>query len=517
MTGAECLLRTLLDNGISLCLMNPGTSEMQFVSALDRVPAMRAVLCLFEGVASAAADGYARMSGKPAATLLHLGPGLANGLANFHNASKARSPVVSIVGQHATWHLTYNAPLTTDIEQLARPVSGWVRTLGSAGQIGEATAQAVEAAIKPPGQVATLIVPAEYCWSEAAAPGRIIPSPHRREVDPARIRSIARILRGGRSCALLLGGAALLDRGLAAAARVAAATGARVFADRYAARMQRGRGRFAPEKIPYFPEPALELLGGIEHMALVEARPPVSFFGYPNSPSELAPPGCQMHVLAEPDEDGAAALEALAGECGARQAPRLAAVTRPDAARDGPLTAAAVGRTVAALAPEQAILCDEMVSSSEPVWRELALAPPFDYLPVSGGSIGQGLPAALGAALACPDRKVIALEADGSAMYTLQALWSMARENLDVVTVIFANRSYRILQVELRRTGAAGPGPRAAAMMDIGHPDLDWVALARGQGVPAARAHTAAEFAAQFEAAMGERGPRLIEAVLADQ
>jgi acetolactate synthase-1/2/3 large subunit len=515
MNGAECLLRTLLHNSVDLCLMNPGTSEMQFVSALDRVPAMRGVLCLFEGVASGAADGYARMRGRPAATLLHLGPGLANGLANFHNARKARSPIVSIVGEHSSEHLRHNAPLTAGIAQLARPVSGWVHTLASAGRMGDAAREAVAAALEPPGQVATLIVPADYSWSEAGAPGTAVPRPVRALPGGARIREIAHILRAHRSTALLLSGTALLDRALLAAGRLAEATGVRVFADRFAARMQRGAGRFAPEKIPYFPEPALALLGGLEHMVLVEAHPPVSFFGYPNLPSEMAPPDCRMEVLAAPQEDGAAALEALAEECGARQAPRVAAIPRAGLPRDVPLTAASIGQAVAALMPEHAILSDEMVSSSEPVWRELAGAPPHDYLTVSGGSIGQGLPAALGAALACPDRKVIALEADGSAMYTLQALWTMARENLDVVTVIFANRAYRILNIELRRTGAGEAGPQAAAMMDIGRPGLDWVALARGHGVCATRATTTAEFVAQFGAAMRERGPRLIEAVLA--
>jgi len=332
--------------------------------------------------------------------------------------------------------------------------------------------------------------------------------------DGKRIREIAEVLRGKQSVALLLSGSALLDRALVAASRLSAATGVRVFADRFAGRMQRGGNRFAPERIPYFPEPALELLSGVKHMILVEAHPPVSFFGYPNTPSEMAPPDCRMHVLAAPDQDGTGALEALAEQCGARKALCVASLPRPDVPSNVPLTPASLGRAIAALMPEDAILSDEMVSSSETVSRELASTPSYDYLAVSGGSIGQGLPAALGAALAAPERKVIALEADGSAMYTLQALWTMAREKLDVVTVIFANRSYRILNVELRRTGAGEAGPQAAAMMDIGRPNLDWVALARGHGVEATRATTIEEFVTQFGAAMRERGPRLIEAVM---
>src|SRR5450755_1399633 len=149
MNGAECLLRTLLANDVDLCLMNPGTSEMQFVSALDRVPGMRGVLGLFEGVCSGAADGYARMTGKPAATLLHLGPGLGNALANFHNARKARSPVVNIVGEHSTGHQGHDSPLTANTEAFARPVSGWVRTLESAAAMGEAASAAVAAPAGP--------------------------------------------------------------------------------------------------------------------------------------------------------------------------------------------------------------------------------------------------------------------------------------------------------------------------------------------------------------------------------
>lgn len=494
MNGAESLLRTLLANDVNLCLMNPGTSEMQFVSALDRVPEMRGVLCLFEGVCSGAADGYARMTGRPAATLLHLGPGLANGLSNFHNARKARSPVVNIVGEHSTQHLRYDAPLTSDTEAFARTVSGWVRTLESADLMGKAASEAVSAANLPPGQVATLIVPADFSWSDAGEPGSGVERVPRGVPDSERIREAARILCCSGPAGLVLSGSSLTRRGLEAAARLRAATGVRVFADRYAARMERGAGLFAAERIPYFPEPAQALLAGIEHLILVEALPPVSFFGYPGLRSALAPDACAMHVLASVEEDGPGALEALAAACGAPQRAAVDETQRPALPSGEALTAAAVGRTVGALLPEAAIVSDEMVSSSEAIWPHLGGAARHDHLPVTGGSIGQGLPVALGAALACPDRKVVALEADGSAMYTLQSLWTMAREGLDVVAVILANRRYRILDVEMRRTGAGAVGPRANEMIDLARPDLDWVRLAEGLGVKAARATTADEF-----------------------
>lgn len=511
MNGAECLFATLVRNGVDLCLMNPGTSELEFVSALDRVEGMRGALCLFEGVVAAAADGYARMAGRPAATLFHMGPGLGNALAYLHNARKARSPMVAIVGQHTAQHLAYESPLKADIAGIARPVSGWVREIESAGAIAAATSAAVSAALGPPGQLATLIVPADCSWNEAGDPGPVVARPARRAPRSECVREAARILRTGEPAGLFLSGSALVGRGLEAAARLAASTGVRVLASRFFNRMERGRNRFAPERIPYFPEAAQPMLAGLRQMILVEAEAPVSFFGYRGRRSLVAPEDCAVHELASEEEDGQTALEALADECGAVR-PAFVERARPPLPSGPLLTPAAVGQTLAALLPEGAIISDEAVSSGEAISACLDAAAPHDFLAVTGGAIGQGLPLAVGAALACPDRKVIALEGDGSGMYTLQALWTMARERLDVVSVILANRRYRVLGIEMERSGAAGD--LAAAMIDIGRPDLDWVKLAEGMGVAATRAATASEFAAQFQAAMRERGPRLIEAVL---
>ncbi|MDR3701139.1 MAG: acetolactate synthase large subunit [Candidatus Sulfopaludibacter sp.] len=513
MNGAECLLRTLLANDVNLCLMNPGTSEMQFVSALDRVPEMRGVLCLFEGVCSGAADGYARMTGKAAATLLHLGPGLANALANLHNARKARSPVVNIVGEHSTQHLVYDAPLTADIEGFARPVSGWVRTVEQAAAMGEAAASAVAAALGPPGKVATLIVPADFSWSEAGDPGCPGRKPPRPLPGFEQIREIARALRSGETAGILLSGSALHECGIRAADRIRAATGARIFANRNGARLARGGDIPAVERIPYFPEHAQALLAPMQRLILVEARPPVSFFGYPGLRGTLAPPDCAFDVLASEEQDGARALEWLAEALNAPLGATARAV-RPDLPTGGELTAAAIGRIASALVPEGTIFSDESVSSNEALWLNLAGAARHEYLPVTGGAIGQGLPVALGAALACPQRKVVALEADGSGLYTTQSLWTMARERLDVTIVILANRRYRILDIEIARTGAGKMGPRAGEMIDLTRPEPDWIKLAQGFGVQAARAATVDEFIREFSAAMREPGPRLIEAQL---
>jgi acetolactate synthase-1/2/3 large subunit len=496
--------------------MNPGTSEMLFVSALDRVEGMRSVLCLFEGVCSGAADGYARMLRRPAATLLHLGPGLGNGLANLHNARKARSPVVSIVGQHTSKHLHYQTPLTADIEAFARPVSAYVRTLEWPDDMGKAASEVILAARTPPGQVATLIVPADFSWSEAGEPLTGLLQVERARPRTECVREAAGVLKSSEPTGLLLSGGTLLSPGLRAAGQLAAGAGVRVLADRFAARMECGAGRFAPQRLAYFPEEVEPMLAGLKHLILVESHPPVSFFQYPGRRSYLAPEDCALHELASIEEDGTAALQALVDECGfGRLCPVLPQVAQPALPAGASLTPDTLGQALAALMPEGSILSDEMVSSGAAVLRHLSSGFAYDFLPVTGGAIGQGLPLALGAALACPGRKVIALEADGSGMYTLQSLWTMAREHLDVVTVILANHRYRILDIEIRRTGAREIGRVANDMIDIGRPDLNWVKLAEGLGVPAARATTADEFIAQFRAAVNQTGPTLIEALIA--
>ncbi len=513
MTGAECLLRTLLKNGVDVCFMNPGTSEMQFVAALDRVNGMRPVLGLFEGVCSGAADGYARMMRKPAATLLHLGPGLGNALANFHNARKARSPIVNIVGDHATAHKAVDAPLSADVAAFARTVSGYVREVNDSGEFGALATQTIEAAAGPPGQVATLVVPADFSWNEAGEVGAAVKLPVRQRASAQEVERAAHGLRQlGPTAGVLMGGQTVVDEGLRAAQRIAAGSAARLFYDRNASRAALGGGRFEPMRVAYFPERAEVQFAGLKHIFLIEAKAPVSFFAYPGRKSTLLPDDCTVTVLAGIDGDGLYALEALADHFPALE---KAYVTQSiDAPREGALTAELLGRAIVALLPKDAIIADEMVSSSEAVVPLLGAARRHDFLPVTGGSIGQGLPVAVGAAVACPDRKVVALEADGSGMYTLQALWTMAREKLNITVVVFANRRYRILDVEMKRTGSGALGPLADSMLDIGRPALDWVKLAEGCGVEGSRATTTREFADQFSDALKASGPRLIEAVL---
>jgi acetolactate synthase-1/2/3 large subunit len=513
--GAQALIKTLVTSGVTTCFTNPGTSEMHFVAALDSVPEMRAVLALFEGVATGAADGYARMADRPAATLLHLGPGLGNGLANLHNARRAKTPMVNIVGDHATYHTQYDAQLQSDIETVARNVSSWVRTSRSTAEIAQDAVEAVAAAVGPPGQVATLILPADVSWSEGAEAKGPPPAPAPQAASQQIVDVAAKALRAGGRTALLLGGGALRERGLDAAGRIAAATGTKLLAETFPARLERGAGLVPPERIAYVPELAMVQLDGLQHLILVDAKAPVSFFAYPGKKSYLVPDGCEVHELTGVASDAAGSLEALAEAVGAATTePALQPAARPDAP-SGTLTAEKVCQAVGLVLPENAIVSDESVTSGTTLPLHTAGAPRHDWLTLTGGAIGQGLPVAVGAAVACPDRPVLALQADGSAMYTIQALWTMAREGLDVTVVLFNNRSYSILNVELARVRAKGEGPKAHAQLDLSAPDLDFAKVATGLGVPAVRVGDSEQLISALQRALAEPGPHLIEVVIA--
>ena len=511
MIGARALLASLVGADVDVCFMNPGTSEMHFVSALDAVPDMRGVLALFEGVATGAADGYARIAGRPAAVLLHLGPGLANGLANLHNARRARSPILVVVGGHATGHVRYDSPLQSDIEALARTVSGWVHTCGSARDLPQDAMRAVAAARG--GQIATLVLPADVSWSDGASP-----APPRPAVAPAaagheRIKAAADLLPAGVSTVVLLGGNALTERGLRAASRIGAGTGARLLAETFPARMERGAGLPLVDRLAYLAEHAEAQLAGTAHLILAGARSPVSFFAYPGRASDLVADGCLVSVLAEPDEDAAATLEQLADQVAEGTAPILAEAG-PAGLEPGPLTPAALARAIAASLPENAIISDEANTAGAAIPAALARAPRHSLLTLTGGAIGQGLPVATGAAIAAPDRPVLALEADGSALYTIQALWTQAREQLNVTTVLLNNAAYAILRMELGRTAAGAAGERAARMLDLSGPTPDFTEISTGLGVPAVRVTTAEELDAELRRGYAEPGPHLIEVMM---
>jgi acetolactate synthase-1/2/3 large subunit len=506
--GAEALVRTFLACGVDTCFANPGTSEMHFVAALDRIPGMHCVLGLFEGVVTGAADGYGRMAGKPAVTLLHCGPGLANGLANLHNARRARTPIVNLVGDQATYHRALDAPLTADIDSWARPVSAWTRSAADPLTAGADGAAAVAAARAASG-IATLILPSDTGWGEGGVPAGPLPTNPPPRVDEAALEHAARILKSGEPAALLLGGQALRERAAHAAGRVAAACGAALLAPQSIVRMERGRGRTYVQRLPYQVDQAMAALAPFRHLILVGATRPVIFFAYPGKPSRPERPDAQVHLLALPGHDCLDALERLGERLGAvPSAP--GAGPAPALPKGQPVSPESVAQTIAALLPDQAIVVDESVSYGRGFYAAARNAAPHDWLQLAGGAIGEGLPMATGAALAAPGRRVVSLEADGSALYTLQALWTQARERLDVTTVILANRKYAILQSELAALGAVA-GPTAQAMLDLGSPSLDWVALAAGFGVDAARADTPERLGALFQQANARPGPFLIE------
>ena len=514
MNGAESLIRTLVAGGVDTCFSNPGTSEIHIVAALDRIPEMGCVLGLFEGVVTGAADGYARMAEKPACTLLHLGPGLGNGLANLHNARRAQVPIVNIVGQHATHHLHYDTPLTSDVEGIARTSSKWVRTSRGSSELGRDAAEAVIAARTAPGQIATLIVPADVAWSDGGSIVAISTLPKPPLPEARTVERAAAMLRSGKQTAILIAGNGLYGKGLVTAGRIAAATGAKLLAPYPITRLQRGTGIAAVERVQYVLEPAVEQFKEFLQLILVGARAPVAYFAYPGRSSVFTSPECDIHTLASPGEDNVGALEALANALSIRAGEPPADKTERPAMPSGEITLPGLAAAVGALLPESVIVVDESMTSGRGLMAATKGSPLHDWLGNTGGSIGIALPLAVGAAVACPKRRVLCLTADGSGMYTPQALWTMAREGLNVTTVVFANHDYAVLKREFSYLGIGGPGTRAAAMFEIGRPDLDWTSLAKGMGVPSTRVTSLDAFGKALRAGLQGEGPTLIEVPL---
>ena len=509
MNGASSLVKTLLASGVTTCFANPGTSEMHFVAALDTHAEMRCILCLFEGGATGAADGYFRMTGDIAATLLHLAPGFANGWANLHNARKARSGVLTIMGDHASHHLQYDSPLRGDTVGISQAISHWTRVCTTA--VARDGADAVQAARSNGGQIATLILPANTAWDAGDAPCVAADPPALRRPAMAEVRVAAGLLQGP-GAALMVDGLTLHTDLGDVASRIAAKTGCHLMAPYFVARMRRGGGTVPFQRLRYPVDENVALLADKTTLVLCAAARPVSFFAYPGKPSLPEAVGCHVMDLCAPDMDYAWTLKALAEVLGAGDALPLQALDLP-ALPTGPLTVAKVGAAMAHLMPEDVIVVDEAITSARPLIDATMGARAHDLLCLMGGAIGDGLPVAVGAAVGAPGRKVVVWQADGSAMYTVQSLWTMAREGLDVTVVIFANRGYQILRGELANVGVRDVGRNAQRMFDVENPILDWVALARGHGVQGVRVTDMAGFNAAFADAMGRKGPQLIEVV----
>lgn len=513
MNGSNALINALQSAGVELCVTNPGTSEMHLLAALDQ-SALRCVLALQENVVTGIADGYGRLARKPAATLLHLGPGLANGLANLHNARRAHTPLINIVGDQARYHLHLDAPLTSDINGLARTVSKHVDTLNGAATVTRQTTQAVARAMQAPCGVGTLIVPADVAWNEVAAAGAAQTTVAAPSAAPTAhaVTNAVEALRCGSSTTLLLGGD-ISARALQLASAIGKATGALVVCETFPTRIAHGAGICDIPRLPYLPEMSIDLLKNTQRLLLVGAVTPVSFFAYPGLPGTLVPADCQVTSLCPPAHPVDDTLVALTQALDIGAAPAPAPATMPPALGSGDFTPSAMARSIAALLPDNAIVVDEGITGGLEVFATTTQSPPHEWIIQGGGAIGWGLPAAAGAALACPDRKVLCLEGDGSGLYTLQALWTMARENLDVVTIIFANRQYAILQFEYLHVGHSQIGDKAMSQMRIDNPAVNYADLARALGVNAVTVTSIDDFNTQLAQALKRKGPFLIEAV----
>jgi len=514
-TGAHCLIETLVNAGVDICFANPGTSEMQFVAALTDEPLLRPILNLFEGVVTGAADGYARMSGRPAVTLLHLGPGLANGLANMHNARKAGSPMINIIGDHTTFHKQFDAPLNSDVETTAAPYSQWVKTSQSVQSLQQDAAEAVRAAWSSNGQVASLILPADVAWTASDLPALSVDTVPADKASPDMIKAAIACLTNGKRTGIVLGGNALHGEGLDRAGRVALATGATLFSPYASARVQRGHGLPALNQIPFAIDLAVQTLAEFEQIILIGAKEPVAFFAYPGKPSKIIPESADLLPVALPTENIVAALDDICAGLNAgfeRNDVKPSDIPRADS--EAPITPDTLAAVIAASLVEGLILVDEGVSSSRGIYGASRAAPPHDMLVNVGGSIGDGLPLALGASVACPERPVLCVSGDGSAAYTLQALWSIAQHNLNITVVICANRDYSILKGEMVRVGAMSPEDPPHPLLELRNPHLDWVKLSEGFGVRAVQCKSAGELASILHHELQTDGPVLVEALM---
>ncbi len=512
-TGAEAIIGSLADCGVTACFANPGTSEMHLVTALDREPRIRSVLCLFEGVATGAADGFARMAGVPALTLLHLGPGYLNAGANIHNARRAYVPMVNLIGDHAVTHRAFDAPLASDIAGLAGPNSRWLKSVDRVEDAGDLAAQAFTASYGPPPGPVSLIMPADTAWTKGASRAAAGSRPGLKAPDGGAIEEAVRAVRKAKQPAILVNGTALHEGGVETLQRLQAA-GIRVLTDTFMARHVRGGGRYQAPRLPYFAEMAVETMAGVDLLLISGTKPPIAFFAYPNTPSEFTPKDARTISLGGPETDSGKAVQMLADALGVDKRMAVAEWRRPPQATGADFNAHTIGVSLAHYLPDGALISDDGVTSGLPIYQAMAEAARHEWLGHTGGAIGQGMPVAVGAAIARPDVKTVCLAGDGAGMYTVQALWTMARENLDVLTIVFVNNAYRILKIELARTGAGNPGPAANSMLSLGSPEIDWVKLSEGLGVGAEAVSTCGQFNDALARAMATRGPRLIACLI---
>ena len=495
------------------------------MDALSGVGGVRTVLGLHENVVTGAGDGYARMARRPAMTLLHLGPGLANGLANLHNAKRASSPMLNLIGTMATWHTAADASLQMDVESLTQTVSCWASLLPSRELLHTFAREAiarVSAFASPDGcRIATLLLPHDLQWqicSHSGAhmePSLIVPSSGGGVVAiDALLQDLA---EAGRRGALLLGGEALCEPMLSVFASYARCVGTAILCVNEFARADRGQGRPAVRRIPYHSQQAREFLESFTVMVFINAVEPTAQFGYPESISTLVSSHSKIHRI--PFAELSAVLHHLQGAISRDAAGELEPMAFPSNLfpPDGILTAPKMWQLVAGLQPlDTIIIVDESLTSGGEYWEASQHSPPFSHLSQTRGAFRNGPPCAVGAALACPDRHVINLQADSSGLYSSQALSTQARERLNITTVVCANNAYGILQVDLARQKPkfGGRGCVVNALTQLNDPPIDWVNLAAGYGVLAVTVNTCEELARELSTAIDAQGPRVIVASL---
>ncbi len=513
MMGAQWMLKSAAAAGIEVCFANPGTTELPFVAAMDRATEIRPLLGLFEGVCSGAADGYYRIRRKPAMTLTHLGPGFANAIANFHNARRARSAIFNVIGEHMSWHVAADPPLASDIESLARPVSAGVWRADTPATLHNATVGALQG-LQQRGGIQTLILPMDLqedpVQHSIAAP---VAAQAAADYDAAAVATVAADITAGRKVLLYLGADALGEAALRRLARLAALPNVELVGETFPAASEHGRGLPAIKRLVALAEKAHPYLLGFERVAVLAAEPPVAFFGARGLPSHLGDPA-RMATVCGPGGRVAEALEELLARVRPAAAPASTVQRVSDTDLGESLTPESASRVVAAHLPANAIVSAEGATLGFPFNALASQAERHTTIVLTGGAIGQGLPSAFGASVAAPDRKVVALQSDGSALFTIQALWSMAREGSDVVVILASNQRYNILINEMSRNGYALTSPPVRDLLNLARPAVDWQALSTSFGVPSNRVESVSALRRAFQAALAERGPRLIEVVL---
>ena len=519
MNGAAAFFKSIVDNGIDTIFACPGTSEMQVVDEVG-YSNLRVVLCLFENSVTGMADGYARMLDKPALGMVHVTCGLTNALANMHNARIANSRMIIFGGGVHVAH-EVNEPVHSMLQRqpyVAQIAAQCVIEARSPDQLAAAATQALKASNDGAGKIVYVYGPNNAVWGESSFQGKLTSSAEQRQrVSTATISSIADTLKAGKKTAFILDNLALREEGLEILGRIAEGAGGRLFREWLPSRIAMGAGRVRTETLPYGGAEGRELLSEFDQIVLVGAKIPVCPFSYENQPWVKIPENCNVHTLATADHDILAALEELATQLDLPEKASNRYNRKPGEPPTGPLSGNSIVQSLSILMPADSIVLDEAMLENVMFPLLMDGAAPFDFMAACpGGAIGAGPPVACGAAIACPNRKVILLEGDFSLMQGNTALWSMAQHNLDICVINYNNEGSASLSTELARVRQGEAQPKSIELLRIRKPTIDYAAMAESMGVPASRAETAEEFHLQLTKAMSTKGPHFIDANILD-